>query len=267
MTRHRKRRFKIRSMYNWHRYVGVTAALFVLILSTTGVALNHTETLQLDERFVTTGTLLDWYNIQPPKGPPSFRIQSDWVSQWDTRLFLNENLLGEFPGALLGATRVDDIIIVAVPGRLMLFTPAGELIEELVGRQGVPAGMRRIGLLADGRVATRGAHGIYMADANFLTWEETDQAVDVSWSSPQALPGEIYIKVARQYRAHVLPLERVILDLHSGRIAGTAGVFIMDAAALLLIFLALSGTWIWIFRILKQRRHRKSAPHKVRATP
>jgi uncharacterized iron-regulated membrane protein len=46
----------------------------------------------------------------------------------------------------------------------------------------------------------------------------------------------------------VLPTERLLLDLHSGRIFGAAGPWIFDIAALLLILLSLSGTWIWIKR-------------------
>jgi uncharacterized iron-regulated membrane protein len=50
------------------------------------------------------------------------------------------------------------------------------------------------------------------------------------------------------YRSEVLPLERLLLDLHSGRFFGSAGPWIMDAAAVLLVLLALSGTWIWLRR-------------------
>jgi len=42
----------------------------------------------------------------------------------------------------------------------------------------------------------------------------------------------------------------VILDLHSGRFFGQLGPWVFDAAAVLLILLSLSGTWIW----LKRRR-------------
>jgi uncharacterized iron-regulated membrane protein len=45
-------------------------------------------------------------------------------------------------------------------------------------------------------------------------------------------------------------VERVILDLHSGRFFGKLGPWLFDIAALLLILLSLSGAWIW----LKRRR-------------
>ncbi|MFT5351416.1 MAG: hypothetical protein ACI9MF_002239 [Gammaproteobacteria bacterium] len=48
------------------------------------------------------------------------------------------------------------------------------------------------------------------------------------------------------YRGKGLSLERILLDLHSGRLLGNAGVFIVDLAALFFVFLALSGSWMWL---------------------
>jgi uncharacterized iron-regulated membrane protein len=45
------------------------------------------------------------------------------------------------------------------------------------------------------------------------------------------------------YRRGGLPLERVILDLHSGRIVGDWGVYVVDGAALLFLALVITGMW------------------------
>ncbi len=260
MTRHKKNhKFKLRSMYNWHRYLGVTAAMFVLILASTGLALNHSQQLALDERYVSNAMLLDWYNIQAPATPISFPVAGDWVSQWDNQLFLNSQRLGEFGGELLGASVVDNIVIIALTGRLLLFTGAGELIEELAGLQGVPAGLQRIGLLANGQIAVMSAHGVYLTDIEFLSWQESAAPIPVDWSRAQAVPHSLGQSISNQFRTHILPLERVLLDFHSGRIGGDFGALLMDGAAILMMFLALSGTWIWVFRMVKARRHNKKS--------
>ena len=42
-----------------------------------------------------------------------------------------------------------------------------------------------------------------------------------------------------------LTWQRLLLDLHAGRIAGVAGQLVMDFAALVLTILAITGTVIW----------------------
>ncbi len=65
---------------------------------------------------------------------------------------------------------------------------------------------------------------------------------------PAALPGDVAQAVLAHSRAHTLTLERVLLDLHSGRIASRFGVWFMDGIALVLISLVISGLWIWLRR-------------------
>ncbi len=36
-----------------------------------------------------------------------------------------------------------------------------------------------------------------------------------------------------------------MLDLHNGRIFGGFGVFLIDAAAVLFLILAVTGVWMW----------------------
>ncbi len=45
--------------------------------------------------------------------------------------------------------------------------------------------------------------------------------------------------------------DRVLLDLHTGRFFGSAGPYVMDAAAILLLVVASSGVYNWFKRIKK----------------
>jgi len=47
----------------------------------------------------------------------------------------------------------------------------------------------------------------------------------------------------------------VVLDLHSGRIAGRWGVWVVDAAAALMLVLAVSGFVLWVNLRRKERYH------------
>jgi len=59
----KKRQRKKKPLLIWHRYLGLASALFVIILSITGILLNHTESLRLDERPVAQRWLLNIYGI------------------------------------------------------------------------------------------------------------------------------------------------------------------------------------------------------------
>ena len=49
-------------------------------------------------------------------------------------------------------------------------------------------------------------------------------------------------------------LARLLGDLHSGRLFGRAGVWFVDAAAILLLLLALSGPALWWRQYRRRRR-------------
>jgi hypothetical protein len=60
------------------------------------------------------------------------------------------------------------------------------------------------------------------------------------------MPKDLHDKLMILYRGKGLPLERVILDIHSGRILGQAGVLLIDFMAILFLLLAMSGVWMWV---------------------
>lgn len=256
MTRHKRHRVKLRSMYQWHRYFGVSIALFVLILSVTGIMLNHTSQLALDKRHVESNWLLDWYGINAPEHINSYRTGQHWISQWQDRLFLEQHDLGIYPGKLLGMVHYQGMLVVALEGRVLLFTPEGELIETLHGAHGVPAGMWAIGLNSKGRVVVKSAHGTYIADEQLLQWHDLNDD-SARWSAPATLPETVYQQMLNRYRGKGLSLERVVLDLHSGRILDKGGIYFTDVIALLLCFLASSGLWIWTMRLIRERQRRQ----------
>jgi hypothetical protein len=137
---------------------------------------------------------------------------------------------------------------------LTLLNRDGELIETLGNAAGVPAGMQAIGTTTDSAIAIKTAHGYYLTDERFLEWSATD-TVEATWSTPSATPPELTQLLQTAYRGYGLTLERILLDLHSGRILGNAGVLLVDAAAVLFLLLAISGIWLWSRRRASARRH------------
>ncbi len=251
MSRHhrRKKRFKLRSFYIWHRYMGVAAAAFMVLVAVTGVLMNHPDRLGIDDKFVDAGWVLDWYGIHTPDDLLSFRAGDHYVSRMGKHLYLDTR---EFEGRyrdLVGAVRVHELLAIAVDDSILLLTPDGELVERLHTRDGVPAGLLRIGTDPAGDLVLEGGLDLWTPDADFLRWQPWHGDRDsLRWSKPQPLPPALYQALVTHYRGEALPLMRLLADLHSGRFFGRYGPWLIDLSALLLVLLSLSGTWIWLRR-------------------
>jgi hypothetical protein len=229
--------------------MGVSAALFAVLVAITGLLLNHTEEFDLDSRHVQADWILDWYGIEAPAELLSFPVDGRHVTLMGEHLYLDRKEIDGVYRDLVGAVALQEIIVVAVSGSILLLTTRGELIERLQGKDGVPAGMKRIGLDGRGGVVVEGGHDLYRSEADFLRWEHArSDPADIRWASPGPLEPGLQNSLRQHFRSEVLPVERVLLDLHSGRFLGRYGPWVMDAAAVLITLLALTGTWIWLRR-------------------
>ncbi|MEN8107705.1 MAG: PepSY domain-containing protein [Pseudomonadota bacterium] len=258
MTRHKKqsRARLLKSLYMWHRWIGLTAAAFVAVLSVTGLLLNHTGELALDSQHVHSPVLLDWYGVQVPDEMRSFTVGQHVVTQVGDSIYWDTTLIPQLSAKLIGAVDFPEFVVAAVEGELLLFTHSGELVERLGGAAGVPAGMQAVGISPRGTLAIHAAHGFYQTDDMFLEWQETD-TLEAEWMRAGSPAPELRAALEQAYRGTGLSLERVLLDLHSGRILGSGGIYVVDAAAILFLLLAISGIWLWGKRRAGIRAHQQ----------
>lgn len=246
MSHRRKHRLKLKSLYVWHRYVGLVTAIFVLLLASSGIALNHTEGFALDQRFVQARWLLNWYGIQAPESGSSTETPHGRLTLLGTKLYFNTRPLEGNYERLYGAVAADGLLMVAVDHDLLLLTARGEYVERLSKGDGSPGAIDGVGLDAGARLIVRTDTGLYHADGQLLDWQPWSGTSDsVTWSTSHRVAGSELWKIQSDYLGRVLPWERVILDLHSGRLLGLFGPWLMDAAAILMLFLAGSGVFIW----------------------
>jgi hypothetical protein len=219
--------------------------------------LNHTETLRLDQKHVQSDLILNWYGIAPPELDLAFGAAGRAFVLVEDSVYMDDQLLDEHVTGLHGAIEIGDLLVVAEDNAILLLTEQGMLVERIENAEGVPAGLAAIGRTANGVLVVNAAHGLYTADRDFLKWKRYTGADSITWSKPKPPPLGLAGRLRQHYRAHTLPVERVVLDLHSGRILGSIGVFLVDAAAVLLFLLGLSGCWLWIERFRKRRAHHK----------
>ncbi len=124
----------------------------------------------------------------------------------------------------------------------------GELLDRVSLPENLPGDIDALGIVPgtdDIAVRSEGLDTIFdgfslalLASANMNT------EVLLSESSP--LPDGTLQEIALQYRGPGVSFERLLYDLHSGRFLDRAGIFLMDAAGLLLIALSITGLIVWL---------------------
>ena len=239
-----------RFLYKLHRYIGLSSAIVLLMLAVTGIALNHTDDLKLDSKMITSEAILDWYAIKSPENIKSFATKNHWISQINQQIYFDHSLLLKHEPHLLGAIETDDFIVAALNNSLLLLSLQGELIEQTPLNT-----IEKIGLTNQQNIVIKSSKNISVSDDGLLSWHPHN-GEQVYWSKITQAPESITYNLKNKFRSSILPLERVLLDLHSGRFFGTAGVIIVDISGVFLIILALSGCAIWLkhkFRTLKRR--------------
>lgn len=256
MTSRRPKRF---TAFLWHRRVGLFALILVIILAVTGIMLNHTEKFKLDETYVNSSWLLNWYGIEPVDKPVSFRVKDHIISAWHKQLFFDDSAITTLEQSIHGAMGAEQFIVVALDSEIILLSYEGEFIER-VSTSISFSNIQRLGMKYKRPVIETSEPLYYMADEHILDWDVIINE-DIEWTEPYSLSDDELEKLLIAYRGNGLKLERVILDLHSGRIFGSYGVYLMDAAAIALLWLSLSGLWVWSSRRRKMRKKKHYQKH------
>ncbi len=244
----KKRGIKLRTFYRAHQYMGIGAAVFVLLIALTGILLNHTDDFTFDKTHVQSDWVLDWYGIKIPEKIRSFRVESQYITLMGEDLYFNTHEIGNNFRQFIGAVGVNGVFVVAVNHAILLLTEEGEIIDTLGEADGVPAGIQQIGVDAKGSVVVKTLYEHYQPDDDFLLWQRKDDALLIHWAAPHAISTHFKAELQHHFRGESLPVERVLLDLHSGRFFGRYAPWLFDAVAILLTALALSGTWLWFRR-------------------
>lgn len=227
----------------WHRRVGLLVAALVAVLAITGLLLNHSDRLGLDRTNIVTGWVVDWYGLTPVEDPVHFRAGEHWVSWIDGAAYANGKRVGEAGGTARGAVAFDSVVAMATSEAVIVFTSDGELVERL-GVAFLPGAIARVGTAASkDRIVIRTPAGQYASDSDLLAWSPFGD--EVVWSQAGTPTDVVLERQLAAYRGQGLPLSRVLLDLHSGRLFGSVGAAVMDAAAILLLVLVATGIVNW----------------------
>lgn len=260
MSNRKAKRFTI---FLWHRRIGLAALVLIIILSLTGIALNHTEKFKLDETYINTSWLLTWYGIEPDGEPVSFRIKNSTedhiISSWQKQLFFDNTAITNLEQTMHGAIGAEQFIVIALDNEIILLSYQGELIERINTSISF-SNIQRLGKKYKRPVIETSDPLYYIADEHILDWDIIINE-GIEWTEKTILTDTEREQLLVAYRGNGLKLERIILDLHSGRIFGQYGIYLMDAAAIAMLWLSFSGLWVWNSRRRTMRKKKHYSKH------
>lgn len=235
----------------WHTRIGLAAVVFFLFLAVTGVVLNHAAELGLDNRYVHASWVARWYGISAERPRHAFRSGGHDLVAANGRWVLDGRLSGEKFPTPIGLVELPDMVVVASSTSIYLYGKDGALIDRLERNAlpGVP--VQAIGAGASQLVLRTPSGTFETSDA--LSWKRAPRDA-IAWSAPadlSAAEGERYAQMLEPG----VSVQRLLLDVHSGRFAGRYGPLVVDLLAVFLCVLSLSGAWLFFKRKHRRERH------------
>ncbi len=228
-----------------HHLLGSFAAVLVLFYALTGLLLNHPDTFGLKHRSWATPWLVEHYRLTLPElewwpaGP-------HWLVSHDTRLLLDGRPTGEACASIQGTAWWQEKIWISCDGMMLVLDGKGNPVELAYPGDELPDEIQQLGL-AEGYPAWSDTTGHTYRLARDNRWAQT-RAPLVSSQPDHRIPEGLQSTLYHSLYGRELTPWRVLGDLHSGSFFGNGNKLAGDFTALALIYLAISGLWLYLTR-------------------
>jgi hypothetical protein len=235
-----------RTILAWHRWLGLASALFLLSLSITGLALNHTEFVKLDQVQIKSSFILDRYGMASGSEIDAFSIhESDTLAHLDGQLFYNgESLIAG--GRPIDIIQSESMSVIATADALIYITNDGTLIEKVQNTQLPYETLQQVGFNGRNEAILIADNGNWIADKDWIDLTSYSGGYSVIPRIETELSQSDQNKLLDNFQGGGVSLYRVLLDLHSGRLFGWGGRTAMDLSAVAIIILITSGIGGWL---------------------
>ena len=236
-----------------HRWSGIILLVPLVIACVTGMVLNHTVDLDLSNRHTTSDWIQARYGMKLKGEPQAYGLEEKaYAATWDGNIFHRKNIIDDNAN-LIGAVPLRDGTAVVTASSVHYYGLDGELIETLDSVTLPATPISRAGRTPDLTLVLETPSGTYTADENLLSFTPSPGNQVTTWSS-KVTPSQSDLKTWKTaFSGDGIPLDRVILDIHSGRFFGTIGKWIYDITVIGVLLLSATGFILF----LKTRRRAK----------
>jgi hypothetical protein len=240
----KKIRITLKSINQVHKFTGIAVCVFLIHLSITGIFLNHTEDLGLDEKYTDSPMILALYNISMPNKEESFLVDNHFISRFGNQVFLDNQPVFKSEVPIIGAIIFNQMLVIAIENEIILLTEEGELIETLTTANGVPVNIQKLGAF-NSLLFLKTSNQVWESNDEGQEWRVSNSSFN-EWSNEVVMPDEKTQQVESYFLGKGVSLEQFFLDLHNGNIIKGFGKWILDIIAIFLLLISISGVWIWL---------------------
>ncbi len=230
-----------------HRVLGVSSLLFVLLISLSGLILNHADTLGMSRR-AAPELLIGLYGMELPPVDSAFVAAEVLFATSSETLYANGEEIAKQVDRLIGAVAVQDGFIIATQNEFFVTNLDAALVERFAPDTMAP--MSKLGTYGE-RIIVETPDGLAEFDPlqMRLSSSATHTAGDMTWSQAATPSARQAQAIGAAALGQAISWERVLLDLHSGRILPAVGRYLADLTALSLLYMCITGLVLWTRRV------------------
>ena len=234
----------------WHQRGGLFAFLFMGWLGISGFLLNQSASWGLDAIRVGSQTLMAMYGLHPEVPDSGYKQGGHWLATTTENTVVDGHVLDSHIPSPLGfaAVNIDgsQTLFVATKDKVTVLDTEGRVIDELSDYLLPVGAVSALGTTSSGEgdastVVVKGERSYTSRDG--IAWVPLQDDSAVSWSQQTALSEGIKSQV-EPFARPTVALEQVLIDLHSGRLFGRVGPWVINTVGVICVWLSISGVWM-----------------------
>ena len=230
------------------------SALLLGLMLATGVGINHASDWALDRTALPASWMRLLYGATQPGVTAVYLAGDRWAASAEVRLLIapGEAVPLSAGEALRGVVARGEQLWAITDQQVLVLSPAqGDVFPmALFGVEEVSA----VGHASSCALVIKAQGGLWCLELDELVAHPLDPATSVDWQQGQPV-GDLSNQVLRAFYAQELTIERLLQDIHSGRVL-PGGMYLLDALGVVLLLQIWSGLWLWQRRRRLQRRVR-----------
>ena len=227
----------------FHRWVGLIASIWLLVLASTGFLLQHSEKWQLDKKFINNSLILNQYGIAQQY--IAFKSDNNVLIQLDKQLIQHNIPTIKLSETINSAIYHQNNWIIATDSQIMWIDDSGQIIQTMDELDGLFLPINKIGLNNQDFVYSSN-NKLFDSNSEPLN---AKLANNIQWSILNT-DSSLKQKAIELSSQNYLTYQQFIFDIHA---AITTPSLLNDIAAISLIILSLSGIFLF-FRKRKRNR-------------